>query len=425
MVDIECLSSIGVGTYRMSSQHEIHFQALKTAVENGYNLIDTATNYCKGTSEELIGNFIEVHPSCADKLFIISKAGYLPTQELRTADFLQFLAENTPSIAEIDTDFEYSLDPSFINYQLESSLNKIKRDYVDVYLLHNPERLFQSKNLNKYSDLHAAITKAFALLEEKVAEGKIRYYGVSSNNIFDPSQNGAISCQELLDIAASIQADHHFKFIQFPFNFKERAALQANYQNQSLLELARKNGLITIGNRPLNMNENGLEFRLVTHEEALKNWKEQEAILSLDRFLQRVDSEIKELTASSSTVLDFEPMVLLQKHFANFQGRDAVERFFQQQIIPFIQTVFEENWTPIEALLEQTKKQACLYALNNQTTRTKLFLDQLKQEDIPIKENSVLTACHAYIHHFKLDHVLVGLRKPTYVHALNRTFARK
>ena len=172
------------------------------------------------------------------------------------------------------------------------------------------------------------------------------------------------------------------------------------------------------------MNENGLEFRLVTHEAQLKNWKKQEANKSLDDFLQQVDSKIKELTNANNTALDFEPMILLQRHFADFQGREAVERFFQQQIIPFIQTIFEDDWTPIESLLEQTKEQAYLYALYNQTTRTKLFLDQLKQENIPIKENSVLTACHAYIHHFKLDHVLVGLRKPTYVHALNRTFAR-
>lgn len=423
MVNIECLSSIGIGTYRMSPKHEVHFHALKTAVQDGYNLIDTATNYCQGTSEELIGQFLKAYPNCADKLFIISKVGYLPSQQLRTASFLQFLADKNPSIATIDTDFEYSLDPSFIAYQLEASLQKIGRDYVDVYLLHNPERLLQSKNLNKATDLHAALSKAFAFLEEQVAEGKIRYYGVSSNTIFDPSQAGAIDCQELLNIAQSIQADHHFKFIQFPFNFKERAALHANYQNQSLLELARQNDLITIGNRPLNMNENGLEFRLVTHEEQLKEWNPLKAKESLNRLLEVIDSKIKELTNGSNRVGDFEPMQLLEQHFADFQGKEAVERFFRQQVVPFLQTVFEGEWAIIATLLEETQTQACLHALHNQTTRTKQFLKQLQEEDIPIKENSVLTACHAYLHHFKLDHVLVGLRKPAYVQALNKAFA--
>lgn len=423
MVNIECLSSIGIGTYRMSPEHEVHFHALEAAVQDGYNLIDTATNYCKGTSEELIGKFLKAHPNCADKLFIISKVGYLPPQQLRTASFLQFLAEKNPSIATIDADFEYSLDPSFIAYQLEASLQKIGRNYLDVYLLHNPERLLQSKNLNQPADLQAAITKAFAFLEEQVAQGKIRYYGVSSNSIFDPTKIGAIDCQELLNMAQAIQPDHHFKFIQFPFNFKERAALQANYHNQSLLELAQNNGLITIGNRPLNMNENGLEFRLVTHEEQLKNWSQAQAKNSLNHFLQVVDSKIKELTDGNNKAEDFEPMLLLQQHFADFQGKEAVERFFKQQVLPFLQTIFEGEWASIGPLLEQTKEQACLYALYNQTTKTRLFLAQLEQENISIKENSVLTACHAYLHHFKLNHVLVGLRKPAYVQALNKAFA--
>jgi len=62
MLDVQSLSSVGVGTYRMSSSQPVHFQALKTAVEHGYNLIDTATNYCAGTAEELIGDFIQAHP---------------------------------------------------------------------------------------------------------------------------------------------------------------------------------------------------------------------------------------------------------------------------------------------------------------------------------------------------------------------------
>ena len=422
MVDIDCLSSVGVGTYRMSTDYDIHFQALKTAVENGYNLIDTATNYCNGTSEKLIGKFIEAYPSHADKLFVISKVGYMPSKQVRTPDFLQFLAEKQPTIAEIDTDFEYSLDTSFIAYQLEQSLKRIGRDYLDVYLLHNPERLLQSTNLNKISHLSTALMKAFAFLEQQVEEGKIRYYGVSSNTIFDPKQTGAINCQELLDIASSVHNNHHFKFIQFPFNFKEREALSQHYQDQSLLELAHQNGLITIGNRPLNMNENGLEFRLVTYEEQLKNWNVQAAQQVLNDFIKEVDLKIKELTDNNNSALDFEPILLLHQHFADFQGKDAVERFFQQQILPFIQTIFDEDNTAIESLLQATKQQTYLHALNNQTKKTQLFLEQLRQENIPIKENTVLTACNAYLHHFKLDHVLVGLRKPTYVHALNQTF---
>jgi aryl-alcohol dehydrogenase-like predicted oxidoreductase len=423
MVDLESLSSVGVGTYRMSSTHEVHFEALKTAVENGYNLIDTATNYCGGTSETLLGAFIEAYPQYQNELFIVSKVGYLPSQKCRSAALAAFLNDHALSIAAIDTDFEYSLDPAFIDFQLKQTLRKINRDYVDVYLLHNPERLLQSKNLNASTDLYAAITKAFTLLEEKVAAGEIRYYGVSSNCIFDPSENGAISCQILLDIAQRISPNHHFKFLQFPFNFKERKALQTNYKNQSLLELAHAHGLVTIGNRPLNMNENGLEFRLVTHEAQLADWSAEAADQCLAEFVAVVERQLQALTDGENTADNFEPMLLLQQHFSAFQGIEAVERFFKRQIQPFITTIFEKT-SSIEPLLTQLEKQACLHALNNQTQKTQAFLDQLRQEDIPIKENSVLTACHAYIHYFKLNHVLVGLRKPAYVHTLQQTLTK-
>lgn len=423
MLDVQSLSSVGVGTYRMSSSQPVHFQALKTAVEHGYNLIDTATNYCAGTAEELIGDFIQAHPQYRDQLFLISKVGYLPTRAARSAALVAFLQKQDMAIAQIADDFEYSLDPAFIAYQLEQSLAKVGRDYLDVYLLHNPERFLQSQNLNQYTDLYPAIAQAFAYLETQVAQGKIRYYGVSSNHLFDPTAAGSLDCQRLLQIAQSIQADHHFKFIQFPFNFKEREALAPHYQGQSLLELAKANGLVTIGNRPLNMDDNGLEFRLVTHEAALENWDASKASSSLEAFVAAVDEQIKVLTDQQQTAQDFEPMVLLQQHFANFQGREAVARFFQAQIVPFVGVLFEEDpdgWQRLQPLQQAVEQQAHYHALHNQTQRTQTFLGQVQQEGIPLQANSVLTACHAYIHHFKLDHVLLGLRKPAYVQALQR-----
>lgn len=424
MVDLECLSPVGVGTYRMSIKDKEHFSALKTAVDNGYNLIDTATNYCGGTSEELIGSFIKKYPAYQNKLFIISKAGYLPSQNFWTAEFTRYLIENKVTIAKIDTDFEYSLDVNFIAYQLACSLKKLGRTYLDVYMLHNPERLFQSKNLNSSDALYEAISSAFQFLEKQVKEGKIRYYGVSSNCFFDPLKKHAIDLEQLLSIAASIQQNHHFKFIQFPFNFKEKEALQQNYNDHSLLSLAHSRGLITIGNRPLNMNDNGLEFRLVTHEKLLEGWNEESASVSLNSFLQQVDSKIKELTDGTSCIDDFEPMILLKKYYTSFRAKEAVDTFFNGQIFPFLHTVFDENFTSIEWLAQAIKEHACLYALQYQTNRTTQFLDKLQTESIPIQENSVLTACNAYLNEFDLDHILVGLRKPAYVAALKKRFTR-
>lgn len=422
MVVLEELSPVGVGMYRMSVDSEEHFAALKTAITSGYNLLDTATNYSNGKSEELIGRFIEAYPEHKKQLFIISKVGYIPSRSLQKKAFSTFLTEHVSEIAVIEDDFEYSLDPNFISYQLDNSLERLNRDYLDVYLLHNPERYLQSQNLNSPATLYEAVKLAFEKLEEKVNEGKIRYYGVSSNLIFDPTKEGSIDCRQLLEIAKSIKEDHHFKFLQFPFNFKEKMALQPNYGEESLLEFTKNNGLIRIANRPLNMNQDGFEFCLVTHEEALKELDVVAAKTCLSTFCEQVDKQIAKLTNSESKASDFEPISALEKHYASFQSKSAVDAFFRQGLAPFVQTVFEEDSHLITPLMNELQQHLCLFALQNQTNKTNQFLTNLKVEGVVIKENSVLTACHSYFNQFSLDHVLIGLRKPSYVFALNNRF---
>lgn len=422
MVVLNSLSKVGVGMYRMSVNNEEHFSALKTAISSGYNLIDTATNYLNGKSEELIGRFIQMNPAYKERLFIISKVGYLPKRSVQTQLFSIFVTNNVAEIAVIEDDFEYSLDPNFISYQLDNSLERVNRDYLDVYLLHNPERYLQSRNLNTPTKLYETIKIAFERLEEKVDEGKIRYYGVSSNLIFDPTKEGSIDCRQLLKIAKSIKDDHHFKFLQFPFNFKEKMALQTNYGQESLLEFAENNGLITIANRPLNMDENGFEFCLVTHEDALQVFDARAARTCLDNFYKQVDEQIAELTNSESKASDFEPMNILEKYYTDFQSTKAVDAFFRQQLLPFSQTVFEDKVHVISPLIEELQEHLRLFALQNQTNKTNQFLSKLEEEGVAIKENSVLTACHAYLNQLSLNHVLIGLRKPSYVFALNNKF---
>lgn len=425
MVDLSEMSSVGVGTYRMQVDECTHFDALVAAIEGGYNVIDTATNYSNGKSEKLLGKLLESYPAYSRELFIISKTGYIPKKNERTDALKTFVQEQVEEIAIIDEDFEYSLDPNFIDYQIEQSLKNIGRSYLDVYLLHNPERYLQSKNLNSLPQLYQSIKAAFELLEQKVKEGKIRYYGLSSNRMFYPDKEGSISCAVLLEIAQSLGDEHHFKFLQFPFNFREQLALEPTYKGQSLLELAKENDLVTIGNRPLNMDENGLEFRLVTHEEQLLKMDASQTKLWLENFYQQLEERVLLLTNGESKLDDFEPPRLLKKYWNAFQSKGAVDAFFVSQLLPFVKTIFEEDYSQVEENLEKARTAVIWQALNNQTSKTKQFLTQLEAEGVEMKENSVLTACHAYLEHIGLDHVLMGLRKPAYVESLKGRFGRK
>lgn len=121
-------------------------EALARAIELGCNFFDTADVYGFGHSEQLLGRALK---NKRDRLIIATKVG---------SDFYQGPGFQTFS-------------PAYIRFALEKSLDRLRTDYVDVYLLHNPPL----KVLNKAS--------TYEIFKELKREGKVRAWGVS---VFDP-----------------------------------------------------------------------------------------------------------------------------------------------------------------------------------------------------------------------------------------------
>ena len=112
--------------------------SVETALEEGIRFFDNAYKYHRGGSEEALGKFLT--PKYRDSVFIMSKAD--------TRD------------PEIDA-----------RKQLETSLRRMKTDYVDLLLIHWPNPAF---------DLEKTLEALNSLREH----GKIRELGVSN---FPPS----------------------------------------------------------------------------------------------------------------------------------------------------------------------------------------------------------------------------------------------
>jgi aryl-alcohol dehydrogenase-like predicted oxidoreductase len=95
-----------------------------------------------------------------------------------------------------------------------------------------------------------------------VAAGRISYYGVSSNTVTaDPSNAEATSLSRLCDAARAAAvsqkvARHHFAVLQCPMNLYEAGALvmpnTGNDQHETVLEMAQREGIAVLVNRPLN-----------------------------------------------------------------------------------------------------------------------------------------------------------------------------
>lgn len=135
------LPVFGLGTWRMG-EHRDHFareaDVIRSALDLGVTLIDTAEMYGEGGAEQVIGEAIRGR---RDGLFLVSK----------------FYPHNASYNGVLEA--------------CERSLQRMNCDYIDLYLLHWPGSF--------------PLEQTFAALNELQAQGKIRDFGVSNFNLDD------------------------------------------------------------------------------------------------------------------------------------------------------------------------------------------------------------------------------------------------
>src|SRR5438105_10613633 len=137
----EAVPVLGQGTWGMAEgkhPREEEIKALRTGLDLGMSLIDTAEMYADGGAEQLVGDAIHGR---RDDVFIVSKV--LPQNATRTG-----------TIAAC-----------------ERSLRRLRSGYIDLYLLHWREPVPLQETLDGFNEL--------------LDLGKIRYWGVSNFDVDD------------------------------------------------------------------------------------------------------------------------------------------------------------------------------------------------------------------------------------------------
>jgi aryl-alcohol dehydrogenase-like predicted oxidoreductase len=269
------ITKIGFGCYRIQDGVEEHYNSLRKAIIGGITTIDTSANYSDGRSEILVGNVISDLISekkiSREDITLITKGGYIQGQNYKFA--LKKKQQGTPfsDVVEIEDELWHCISPDFLEDQINRQLFRLNQNndygYIDVYLLHNPEYFLKwaeingFDNANTIEEYYNRIKDAFEFLEEKVEEGKIKSYGVSSNTFpgridrFDFT-----SLDKVIECADSVREENNFRFAEFPFNIVETgAAFESNHLGETILGFARDNMIKTLINRPLNaITHNGL-----------------------------------------------------------------------------------------------------------------------------------------------------------------------
>lgn len=138
----QLMPRLGMGTWYLGEfmkNREKEIEALRTGLDMGMTLIDTAEMYGNGRSEQLIGQAIKGYDR--EKIFLVSKV------------------------------YPHHAGREKIQRSIRHSLRLLHTDYLDLYLLHWRGAI--------------PLRETVECMEELVAEGKIKNWGVSNFDVRD------------------------------------------------------------------------------------------------------------------------------------------------------------------------------------------------------------------------------------------------
>jgi aryl-alcohol dehydrogenase-like predicted oxidoreductase len=261
------LSSIGLGTYLGEPDDATdasYTDAVESALRSGINVLDTAINYRHQRSERNIGGalkkLVAVGQVRRDEVLICTKAGYLSFDGNLPSDPREyFLKEYVESGILNPKDLAggmHCIAPNFLENQIERSRRNLGLETIDVFYLHNPETQLADVSPEIFQQ---RLRRAFELLENQVKSGRLRFYGIATWNAFRVpcGSRDYISLPACAEVASEVGGhDHHFRFIQLPFNLAMPEAFGLANQtlgkkNVSILSAAHQLGVAVIGSATL------------------------------------------------------------------------------------------------------------------------------------------------------------------------------
>lgn len=163
-------SDLGLGTNAVGGHNlfpnlddETGKEVIRTAINNGITVLDTAFAYGYGRSEELIGEVLQEPEFDRSRIIIATKAAH-----------------------DSENDYKFNNSPDFLRKSVEAALQRLQTNYIDIFYIHFPDEA-TPKN------------EAIAALHQLKEEGKIRAIGVSNfslEQLKEANQDGHVDIVE-------------------------------------------------------------------------------------------------------------------------------------------------------------------------------------------------------------------------------------
>lgn len=246
------VSSLGLGTYLGKPDETTsarYVDAILAALRGGINAFDTAINYRYTRSEQDLGEALRrafaENLATRDEVLVATKAGFLTAGAVPSNLHPSHIAGDS-----------HCLHPDFLADQIARSRANLRLDTLDVFYLHNPETQLAHISMDK---LEERLLDAFARLEQLCAANHIRFYGTATWSAFRlrPGQPGRLSLPRILELARQAGGgDHHFRFLQLPFNLGMPEAFTLPHvlldgEPVNVLEVAASSGVTVVASAAL------------------------------------------------------------------------------------------------------------------------------------------------------------------------------
>ncbi len=173
------VSRISLGTMTFGAkdwgcdEREAHL-IMKGYIDSGGNFLDCADVYAGGKTEEILGTFLPSIPR--DRIILASKC-YFPMGDAPNA---------------------YGLSRKHIMASCESSLKRMKTDYIDLYYIHGPDPV-------------TPLEETMRALDDLVRQGKVRYLGCS--NLFGWQMVKANGISERMNLEKLVAGQYLYNLI--------------------------------------------------------------------------------------------------------------------------------------------------------------------------------------------------------------------
>jgi len=166
------VSEVGFGAWQLCNDDSwgrmdeaTALRLIDRAVDGGINLFDTAPNYANTRSERILGKALQ---SKRENIVLVSKFGHT-----------------------LEGPKDFSVD--WFWRSLEGSLVRLRTDYLDVLLLHNPP-----------GEMYAGKDPLWEALEAAKAQGKIRHFGASLDFASEVRDCLANTSSEVLEVLFNV-----------------------------------------------------------------------------------------------------------------------------------------------------------------------------------------------------------------------------